>query len=129
MNENESKPNICGVIYDSATVESGNARQFSNGMKGNSVGVFSNYFFDVLGKLVYAYAVRTSKMHNYGPEFLRNVPLLLPQLFLSSENDKIASIESIRKFVNYQKDVGVPFLKSKVWENSDHVLHYRKYSM
>lgn len=127
MDENESKPNICGVIYDSATVESGNARQFSNGMKGNSVGVFSNYFFDVLGKLVYAYAVRTSKMHNYGPEFLRNVPLLLPQLFLSSENDKIASIESIRKFVKYQKDVGVPFLKSKVWENSDHVLHYRKY--
>ena len=127
MAENESKPNICGVIYDSATVGSGNARQFANGMKGNSVGILSNYFFDVLGKLVYAYAVRTSKMHNYGPEFLRNVPLLLPQLFLSSENDKIASIESIRKFVDYQKDIGVPFLKSKVWENSDHVLHYRKY--
>ena len=127
MEANETKPNICGVIYDSATVGSGNAHQFANGMRGNSVGVFSNLMFDVLGKLVYAYAVRTSKMHNYGPEFLRNVPILLPQLFLSSENDKIASIESIRNFVDYQKEIGVPFLKSKVWERSGHVLHYRNH--
>ena len=127
MSEQESKPNICGVIYDSATVESGNARQFSNGMRGNSVGVFSNLLFDVLGKLVYAYAVRTSKMHNYGPEFLRNIPVASPQLFLSSEDDKIASIESIQKFVEFQKEIGLPLLKSKVWENSEHVLHYRNY--
>ncbi|XP_066932532.1 transmembrane protein 53-B-like [Clytia hemisphaerica] len=127
LSEDETKPNICGVIYDSATVESGNAHQFANGMRGNSTGALSNMVFNVLGKMVYAYAVRTSKMHNYGPEFLRNIPVMLPQMFLSSENDKIASIESVRNFVEHQKEMGVPLLKSKVWENSDHVLHYRKY--
>ena len=127
MSSEESIPNICGVIFDSATVESGNAQQFANGMKGNSTGVIANAAFDILGKMVYAYAVRTSKMHNYGPEFIRSIPISLPQLFLSSKTDKIASIESIQNFVEYQKELRVPLLKSKIWEDSEHVLHYRKY--
>lgn len=127
MGSDETKPNIIGVIFDSATVESGNAQQFANGMKGNSTGILANTMFDVLGKIVYAYAVRTSKMHNYGPEFIRNIPVLLPQLFLSSKADNIASIESIRNFVSHQKSLGIPLLKSKVWEDSAHVLHFRKY--
>ena len=127
MSQDETKPNISGVIFDSATVESGNAQQFANGMKGNSTGVLANALFDVLGKIVYAYAVRTSKMHNYGPEFIRNIPVLLPQLFLSSKSDNIASIESIQNFVDHQKSLGVPLLKSKVWQDSAHVLHYREY--
>lgn len=127
MSSEESKPNICGVIFDSATVGSGTAQQFANGMKGNSTGVLTNKAFDILGKMVYAYAVRNSKMHNYGPEFIRNIPILLPQLFFSSKTDKIASLESIQNFVEHQKELGVPLLKSKIWEDSEHVLHYRKY--
>ena len=53
MSGEETKPNLCKVIYHSAIVDSGNARQFANGMRGNgnSNAFLSNMVFIVLGKM------------------------------------------------------------------------------
>jgi len=124
-NENASDLlNVSGVIFDSPTVSSGNAEQFANGMKGNSENMVTDYIFDILGKMIYAYAVRNSKMHNYGPEFFRNIPVLIPQLMLFSKADKIAGHEAILEYIKQQKSIGAD-VQYRMWENSPHVLHYR----
>jgi len=119
-------PNISGLILDSPTVACGNSQQFANGMKGNTKNVVSDMFFDTLGRIMFAYAVRSSKMFNYGPEFFRNIPVLIPQLMLYSKNDKIAGYEAIEDYVKHQRQIGAS-VKSHMWEDSAHVLHYRKY--
>jgi len=127
QNDNiEDIPNISGLILDSPTVNCGDAQQFSNGMKGNTKNMVSDYIFDVLGKIMFAYAVRTSKMYNYGPEFFRNIPVLIPQLMLFSKADKIAGYESILDYVKHQRAIGAT-VNSHMWEDSAHVLHYRRY--
>jgi len=120
------RPNISGIIWDSPTVASGNAAQFANGMKANSTNPVLNYMFDVLGKAVYAYAVRTSKMHTYGPEFLRNIPAVLPQLMLYSKADKIAGYRGIQAYIAQQIELGNS-VDSHMWESSSHVVHYREH--
>lgn len=121
----EDIPNIAGVILDSPTVASGNAQQFANGMKGNSKkNVMTNYMFDVLGQIVYAYAVRNSKMHKYGPEFFRNMPVLIRQLILFSKVDKIASCDAILEYIKQQRSMGA-LVDYHMWDQSPHVLHYR----
>lgn len=128
--QNEDKndvANIKGVIFDSPTVASGNATQFSNGMKGNSTNFLTNYIFDLLGKVMYAYAVKNSKMHNHGPEFFRNMPVAVPQLVLFSKADKIACYKAILDYINQQKDAGTD-IGYRMWEDSDHVLHYRQFA-
>jgi len=119
--------NISGVVFDSPTVASGNAEQFSNGMKGNSTNMVTDYMFDVLGKMVYAYAVRNSKMHNHGPEFFRNMPVLIPQLVLFSKADRIAGYEEILQYIKQQKSAGAD-VQHKMWDDSPHVLHYRQHA-
>ena len=54
MSGEETKPNLCKVIYHSAIVDFCNAQQFANGMRGNSTGVLSNMVFIVLGKMDWA---------------------------------------------------------------------------
>jgi len=120
----EDVPNISGLILDSPTVACGDAQQFANGMKGNTKNMMSDLVFDLLGKIMFAYAVRTSKMYNYGPEFFRNIPVLIPQLMLFSKNDKIAGYEAILDYVKHQRSIGAS-VQSHMWEDSAHVLHYR----
>lgn len=122
----EDVPRISGVVFDSPTLESGNAEQFANGMKGNSKSIVLDKIYDQLGKLIHAYAVKNSKMHNYGPEFIRNMPVLIPQLILFSKSDKIASYEAIVRYIKQQKSIGAEVYYNK-WDKSAHVLHYRNY--
>ena len=93
-------------------------------MKGNSTNAVTDYVFDGLGKLMYAFAVRNSKMHNHGPEFFRNMPVLVPQLVLFSKADRIACYEAILEYIKQQKSLGAS-VQHCMWEDSPHVLHYR----
>lgn len=119
--------NISGVVFDSPTVASGNAKQFANAMKGNSTNVVTDYMFDLLGKMMYAYAVKNSKMHNHGPEFFRNMPVLMPQLILFSKADRIAGYEAILEYIKQQRSVGAD-VSYRMWDDSPHVLHYREHA-
>jgi hypothetical protein len=127
--QNEDKndvANIRGVVFDSPTVASGNATQFANGMKGNSTNIVTDVIFNWLGRVMYAYAVRNSKMHNHGPEFFRNMPVSIPQLVLFSKADRIAGYQAILDYIKQQRSAGTD-VGYRMWEDSTHVLHYRQY--
>ena len=65
-------------------------------------------------------------IHYYLKEYVRSIPLKIPQLVLYSRADLVVSHENITDYVIYQRSIGNN-ITSKMWENSSHVLHYKEH--
>ena len=118
--------NIRGVVFDSPTADSGSASQFANAMIGSSRNVMKYVILRLIGEMIHSYAVKNSKMHHHGGEFLRNVPVSIPQLVLFSRADRVAGYKAVLDYIDHQR-IGGRDVEYKMWGDSSHVAHYRQH--
>ena len=118
-------PNIRGVVYDSPLFEPTTVKTMANTL---SVGVTNTTLLSMIGRfsdVTFPYLIQ-NEPHGICSKVLKRAPILLPQLYLYSKVDPISPYNDIVEFIKYQKLVGAG-VKSKVWEDSYHVGHFRKY--
>ena len=119
-------PNIRGVVYDSPAIEPTTVTMLSDAL---NVGVTNTTLLSMIERfsdVVFPYIIHNHGMHGVCSKLLKRAPILLPQLYLYSNVDHIAPYKDIDEFIKYQKSVGAD-VKSKMWDDSDHVAHFRKY--
>ena len=119
-------PKFCGVLYDSPVIEPFTGKMLADTI---SVGVTNNTLLSMIGRfseVMFPYLTQYNGMHGICSKLLKRAPILLPQLYLYSKEDPIAPYKDIVEFIKYQKAVGAD-VKSKMWDDSDHVAHFRKY--
>ena len=117
-------PNIRGIVYDSPLIEPATAKTCANTL---SVGVTNTTLLSMIGRfsdVVFPYI--ENETYGICSKLLKRAPILLPQLYLYSKVDHIAPYKDIVEFIEYQKSIGAA-VKSKMWEDSYHVGHFRKY--
>ena len=117
-------PNIRGIVYDSPLIEPATAKTCANTL---SVGVTNTTLLSMIGRfsdVMFPYI--QNETYGICSKLLKRAPILLPQLYLYSKVDHIAPYKGIVEFIEYQKSAGAG-VKSKMWEDSYHVGHFRKY--
>ena len=119
-------PNIRGVVYDSPVIEH-TAKSVAATL---NVGVTDTTLLSMIGlfsDMVFRCIVRYNGMLGIiYSQILKRAPILLPQLYLYSKVDHVSPYKDIAEFIKYQKSVGAG-VKSKMWDDSHHVEHFRKY--
>ena len=118
-------PNIRGFVYDSPVIEPVTVKGFADTL---SVGVTNTTVLSMIGRftdMVFPYLIQNGT-YEVCSNLLKRAPILLPQLYLYSKVDHIAPYKDIVEFIEYQKSIGAD-VKSKMWEDSYHVGHFRKY--
>ena len=113
-------------MYDSPAIEPFTVKTFADTL---SVGVRNTTLLsmiDCFSNVVFPYLIQ-NEMHGVCSKLLKRAPILFPHLYLYSKVDHLAPYKDIVEFIKYQKSVGAE-VKSKMWDDSDHVAHFRKYT-